>query len=153
MCMRILFLSCLMFVALILPVTSVTDLVPQNLTETVFEWVLHRQRFAFVTFYAPWCPYSREFLPIWHDFKPIISENEELLPVNVLQVDCTVNENLCPLERVTHFPTLIWYSHGGAQWSKYEGKRTVDALLHYVEGKVYPEGNTTIRDQKCNNKK
>jgi thiol-disulfide isomerase/thioredoxin len=61
---------------------------------------------VFVLFYASWCPFSRDFLPIFEEFakknrcvKVIVDDNED---------------ELCEKYKIEYYPTVILFKRGKA---------------------------------------
>ena len=74
-------------------------------------------------FYADWCGYSRQFLPVWDE----ITQN-----VNIRTERINVDENsaLSADFQISALPTL--YLVDGQTRTKYEGERTRSAILNFV---------------------
>lgn len=74
-------------------------------------------------FYADWCGYSRQFLPVWDE----ITQN-----VNIRTERINVDENsaLSADFQISALPTL--YLVDGQTRTKYEGERSKSAILNFV---------------------
>lgn len=85
-----------------------------------------------VLFYAPWCGFSKKFLPIW-DTLP--SKNTEE-GISFGKVDCVDQQNLYwDYEKmVTSFPTIIFFIGGSDGVSVlYEGDRDEMSIMAFAE--------------------
>ena len=80
------------------------DLTKKNFSSLVYDGKQSTSQDGwFVKFYAPWCGHCKKLAPIWD----LYSEVEK--DVNVGQVDCTVETELCTQYEVKSFPTLIFF--------------------------------------------
>lgn len=81
-----------------------------------------------VKMYAPWCGHCQALAPTWEAFAA-----ESGGRFHVAEVDCPANPKAC--EGVNGYPTLRLYVED-EEPSEYEGERTVEALLDFVEQSV-----------------
>lgn len=95
---------------------------------------------TFVMFYAPWCGFCKKLKPTWMDLSKEDFSAKTDVPVQIANVDCTKNNDLCSEYKVTGFPTLILFVEGSPR-TKYKGDRSKEALFDYVisELKKKPE--------------
>lgn len=81
-------------------------------------------------YYAPWCGYSRDFLPEWDKFEKYVNNNNNINNrIRATKVDCSSDNsnnsnNKCRL--VDGYPTVLC-TEGGKD-TPYEGERTFDGL-------------------------
>jgi len=78
-----------------------------------------------VLYYASWCGYSRQFLPIWQQFQQTYPD------IKVKTVECTdSNKNIC--ENIPGYPT-IRYHKSATSFVDFNGERTVDGLYQFIQ--------------------
>ena len=118
-------------------------------------WDAHlaTKEYAFVQFWAPWCPFCRQLAPAWEALAEDTEQKNE--PVSIACVDCTHEPQLCHDEEVHAFPTLRLYRHGRpVHEGTYRGDRTVMAMGEFLASKLelqavyehYPQKQETRRD-------
>ncbi|KAF9534281.1 disulfide isomerase [Crepidotus variabilis] len=106
----------------------VFNLVGKHFEEVVFD----DSKDVFVEFYAPWCGHCKRLAPAWESlglkYKPI---EDKIL---IAKMDATEND-LPPSVpfRVSGFPTLKFKPAGGREWVDYEGDRSIESLLEFIE--------------------
>lgn len=96
---------------------------------------LSRLEYAFVLFYASWCPYSRKFLPVFE----IFSENRGNNCFRLLLDD---NEHLAEKYSIEVYPTVLFFNKGkvyrrldGTTGEGLNGKKLTDfAAMCNAEG-------------------
>lgn len=81
-----------------------------------------------VKMYAPWCGHCQALAPTWEKLAA-----ESAGRFHVAEIDCPANPKAC--ESVTGYPTLRLYVED-EEPSEYEGERTVEAFLDFVEQSV-----------------
>jgi len=74
-------------------------------TEENIEDALKSKDKAFVLFYASWCPYSQEFLPV---FKEYAKAN----PDECLSVVVDDKPDLCDKYSIEYYPTVLLFEKG-----------------------------------------
>jgi len=92
-----------------------------------------------VLYYASWCGWSQQFLPIWEDFKKKHPE------INTDTIECT-NNNKCTT--IKGYPTIIYYKNNAPLL--YTGNRTIDDLYQFVINQN--ESNEKDNNEKDDNK-
>jgi thioredoxin 1 len=60
---------------------------------------------AIVLFYATWCPYSRQFLPIFEDYAK--SNPNECMSIIIDDI-----EDICEAYSIEYYPTVIMFKKG-----------------------------------------
>ena len=81
----------------------------------------------FVLYYAPWCGHSKNFLPIWDNFKKTMKNNPK---VKIIKINCD-ETNECDKKNVPGFPTCILYKKG--KEIQFNGERTLKSLNSFVK--------------------
>lgn len=85
---------------------------------------------SFVMFYAPWCRHSKYFFPIWSNLA--VLSMDFVRPVELAQVDCTVESKLCMEQDVTGYPTLIYFQKGQSKGKPFRGSRDLPSLTDFM---------------------
>jgi len=94
----------------------------------------------FVKYYAPWCGHCKSMAPDW------VKLGETINKKDVIIADYDATANYAEVERVEGFPTLVFYdSQGGKE--VYQGERTYDALLAFVNSKIGAHGHGHSHDE------
>jgi len=99
-----------------------------------------------VLFYAPWCGFSKKFLPIW-DSLPLKNTEEG---ISFGKVDCVAQQNLYwDYEKmITSFPTIVFFIGGSEGVSMlYEGDRDEISIMAFAEKLSVPAVVTLNPDQ------
>jgi len=123
--MRFLFVTLFLFYVVN---AKVVDLTPDN-----FDSVVDGSKGAFVEFYAPWCGHCKNLAP---DYE-IVGETFDKEPsVVIAKVDADAHKDLGGRFDVHGFPTLKWFPKGSTTPEAYEGGRTVDDIVTFVNNKA-----------------
>ena len=75
-----------------------------------------------------WCGYSRQFQPIFEEFK--IKNQSDNIIIKDIKCDNENNTELCKKYPLPGFPTVLFIE--GDKISEYKGNRTVDGLTKYL---------------------
>jgi len=117
-------------VALASAASNVVDLTPEN-----FDTILDGSKPAFVEFFAPWCGHCKHLAPAYEAFGDAFSHAKD--KVIIAKVDADAHRELGSRFDVKGFPTLKWFPAGQpSEPEKYEGGRTEDDLISFVESKT-----------------
>lgn len=106
----------------------VTVLVGKNFEETVFD----DSKDVFVEFYATWCGHCKRLAPIWDQLGEKYAPIKDKLMIAKLEVP----ENDLPPSlpfRIQGFPTLKFKPAGSREFVDYEGDRSYESLVEFVE--------------------
>ncbi|XP_057656523.1 protein disulfide-isomerase isoform X2 [Diorhabda carinulata] len=81
-----------------------------------------------VEFYAPWCGHCKQLVPIYDQLGEHFKDNNDVI---IAKMDATSNE----LEhtKVTSFPTIKLFTKGENRAIDYNGPRTLEELIKFVE--------------------
>ncbi|KAG1056481.1 hypothetical protein G6F43_001628 [Rhizopus delemar] len=88
----------------------------------------------FIKFYAPWCGHCKNLAPEW-----IQVANRLKNRVNVGEVNCDANKDLCNEYQISGLPTLKYFVHGTS--IQYYGERVADPLVEFA----MDYSNTAVR--------
>jgi len=87
---------------------------------------------VFVEFYAPWCGHCKRLAPIWDT----LAERYEAAKEGLLIAKMDATENDLPPSvpfRVAGFPTLKFKPAGSRDFVEYEGDRSLESLIEFIE--------------------
>jgi len=81
-----------------------------------------------VEFYAPWCGHCKQLVPTWDKLGEKYKDSETVV---IAKLDSTANE----LEevKVTGFPTIKLFKKGDNEAIDFNGDRTVDGFVKFIE--------------------
>ncbi|KAG4072646.1 hypothetical protein HA402_004735 [Bradysia odoriphaga] len=104
--------------------TPVKTLVSTNFDEVVF----NKDKDVLVEFYAPWCGHCKQLAPIFDQLGEKYRDSETVV---IAKIDSTANE----LEhtKITSFPTLKYYKKGDNEVVDYNGERTLEGFVKFIE--------------------
>ncbi|CAH9106960.1 unnamed protein product [Cuscuta europaea] len=123
--------SALAIVALFFSSAYADDVV--ILTEDNFEKEVGQDRAAFVEFYAPWCGHCKKLAPEYEKLGASFKKSKSAL---IAKVDCDEHKTLCSKYGVSGYPTIQWFPKGSLEPKKYEGSRTIEALVEFVNSEA-----------------
>jgi len=99
-------------------------LVGKNYEEVVTDPKKH----VLVEFYAPWCGFCKELAPVYEELAEKYKDNEDYI---IAKIDAIANE----VEdiRVPSFPTIKYYPKDNGQVIDFDGDRTLDGFVRFLE--------------------
>ncbi|EGC29604.1 hypothetical protein DICPUDRAFT_58708 [Dictyostelium purpureum] len=102
-------------------------------------------------FFAPWCGHCKNLKPHYEEAAKTLSTNKKIA---LGKVDCTVQEELCQLNKVQYYPTLVVYKNGKAE--PFEAERNAKSIVVALEEELKPnvaslESNEEIEEFKKSN--
>ncbi|RXW24691.1 hypothetical protein EST38_g1152 [Candolleomyces aberdarensis] len=106
----------------------VTVLVGKNFEEIAFD----ESKDVFVEFYATWCGHCKRLAPIWDQ----LGEKYAAIKDKLVIAKFDAPENDLPPTipfRIAGFPTLKFKPAGSKEFIDYEGDRTLESLVSFVE--------------------
>ncbi|WOL15811.1 hypothetical protein Cni_G24592 [Canna indica] len=122
----------------VLFVSSLADGDVLVLTEANFDKEVGQDRGALVEFYAPWCGHCKKLAP---EYEKLGSSFKKAKTVLIGKVDCDEHKSVCSKYGVSGYPTIQWFPKGSLEPKKYEGPRTAEALVEFVN----TEGGTNVK--------
>merc|ERR1711909_69056 len=92
------------------------------------EVALNKEKNVLVEFYAPWCGHCKQLAPTWDKLGEKFKDSETVV---IAKMDSTANE----LEevKVQGFPTIKLFKKGDNKVIDYNGERTLDGLVKFIE--------------------
>jgi len=107
---------------------AVVDLTPDN-----FDSVVDGSKGAFVEFFAPWCGHCKSLAP---EYEIVGEAFEKESSVVIAKVDADAHKELGGRFGVQGFPTLKWFPKGSTTPENYEGGRTADEIVTWINNKA-----------------
>nr|AMM62655.1 conotoxin-specific protein disulfide isomerase (cspdi) [Conus textile] len=106
-------------------------LVSKNLKEVAMD----KSKAVFVEFYAPWCGHCKELAPIWDQLGEKFKDSKDII---IAKMDATANEQ--EEVKIKSYPTFKYFPKGSDEIIEYDGERTLEELIKFVEsgGKQEP---------------
>nr|UTK45861.1 protein disulfide isomerase [Crepidula fornicata] len=92
------------------------------------EVALDKTKGVFVEFYAPWCGHCKQLAPIWDELADKFTDKADVV---IAKMDSTANE--IEEVKVQSFPTLKYFPKDSDEVIDYNGERTLDAFVKFVE--------------------
>merc|ERR1711971_1069920 len=92
------------------------------------EVALDTNKDVLVEFYAPWCGHCKQLEPTWDKLGEKYKDSESIV---IAKMDSTANE----LEdvKVQGFPTIKLFKKGDNKVIDYNGERTLDGFIKFIE--------------------
>jgi len=109
-----------------------------------FKDYLQTNEIAILEFYAPWCGHCKSFAPIYEEIG--VHVVEEYLPYGIAKVDGTENGALMKAFGVESYPTMVYFENG-KKITAYDGERTKEGVLTFLEEMQKPAVKTVKRDE------
>lgn len=115
------------------PVPETQDESVYTLVGSEFEQVVYDDdKDVFVEFYATWCGHCKRLKPTWDSLGDKYADVKDR--ITIAKMEATENDlpGSVPF-RVTGFPTLKFKKAGSREFLDYEGDRSLESLIEYVE--------------------
>ncbi|CAI5741135.1 unnamed protein product [Hyaloperonospora brassicae] len=103
------------------------------LTPDNFDDVVDGSKHVLVKFYAPWCGHCKSLAPTYETVATAFAKTADVV---LADVDADNYKELGAKFGVTGFPTLKYFAKGSTEAEAYEGGRTEDALVAFLNGKA-----------------
>lgn len=103
-----------------------------DLDKNNFQEVAANSPFLLVEFYAPWCPYCKEFAPEFQKTDSMLQEQNS--PVKLARVDASTETDLAEENGVRGYPTIKFYRYGYS--TEYDGSRGASDLVEWLNTKT-----------------
>jgi len=98
-----------------------------NVGTTANFFDLVKGELSLVKFYAPWCGHCKTLAP------EFVSASEQLKGIaSLIEVDCTVEKDICGKFDVQGYPTLVIFRNGEKS-ENYDGARTAAGISSYMK--------------------
>lgn len=97
-----------------------------------FEAKMVSHKLAAVTYYAPWCHYSRALLPEFENTAYVLNSVLNL-DVGMVKIDCydELQKDICSRKGIVSYPTIKIYRNG-TFFKDFHGERKSRTLSYYL---------------------
>jgi thiol-disulfide isomerase/thioredoxin len=118
-----------------------------------FDHVIEYHDYTVVNFFAEWCSHCRMFSPLWGQIAEAINQTNytdhggHVREVKALKMNCVDFRNLCREKGIDEFPTIRIFRSDGSS-SRFEGRRSQEAILNWVETSMNMKADGWARDHK-----
>jgi protein disulfide-isomerase A6 len=109
---------------------GVTDLTPDN-----FDELVGKEKHALVEFYAPWCGHCKSLVPEYLALGKAVQKSASK-DVLIAKVNADKHNSLGSRFGVSGFPTIKYFKAGSQTAEDYEGGRTADAFVKFLNDKA-----------------
>jgi len=116
---------------------QVVDLTPDN-----FDSFVGKDKGAFVEFFAPWCGHCKNLAPAYEVVGESFGKSKDVV---IAKVDADAHNELGGRFGVSGFPTLKWFPKGSSTPEDYNGGRSADDIINFINGKA----GTNVRVKKA----
>jgi len=111
--------------------------VPEDNNESVyvlvgsqFHEIIGKDKDVFVEFYAPWCGHCKKLAPEYEKLGDAFADVKDIV---IAKIDATENDTP---EDIRGFPTLVFYPKGQTVGVKYQGDRSLDAMIVWLKSQA-----------------
>jgi protein disulfide-isomerase A6 len=104
-----------------------------HLTDLNFDQVVNGDNNVLVEFYAPWCGHCKNLEPEWAAAAATFNPADGII---IAALDASTYSELGTKFAVQGFPTIKFFPKGSKEPVEYEGGRTADTIVEYVNGKL-----------------
>jgi protein disulfide-isomerase A6 len=112
--------------------SNVLELTPED-----FDQVVDGSKPAFVEFYAPWCGHCKNLAPEYEVVADAFASSKDVV---IAKVDADQHKSLGERFDVHGFPTLKFFPKGSTTPEAYEGGRSADDIVGFINNKAGTRG-------------
>jgi protein disulfide-isomerase A6 len=107
------------------------------LTAETFDTVVDGSKGAFIEFFAPWCGHCQRLAPEYEKVGEAFANDKNVV---VASVDCDAHNAVCSRFGIQGFPTLKYFPRGSKEPQEYDGGRTAEDIITYINDHAGAKG-------------
>lgn len=112
--------------------SNVVDLDMKN-----FDSFVNGDKHVFVEFYAPWCGHCKSLAPAYEQVGDAFERDSDVV---IAKVDADSERDLGSRFEVQGFPTLKYFPKGSTEAESYDGDRSADGIVAFINDKAGMRG-------------
>jgi len=133
------------------PIPETQDEPVWNLVGKQFDEVVYDdKKDVFVEFYASWCGHCKRLKPTWDQLGETFADSKDRITIAKMEAQDNDLPPSVPF-RISGFPTLKFKPAGGREWVDYDGDRSLESLISFVQehakNKLEPKKNESTTAQ------
>jgi len=110
-----------------------SDAIVTKLGEEDFAKFIKEHQYVAVDFFAPWCIWCKRLEPTWLKVAKSLPSLHFGQRVRVASVDCEAHPQLCMMQFIRAYPTILIYKNGDpVPVEMYHGDRTTEAFMEFL---------------------
>lgn len=104
-----------------------------HVTNDNFDTIVGGSKNVLLEFYAPWCGHCKNLAPEWKIAGDTFDEKDDII---IADLDATEAEQIANKHGIQGYPTIKFFPKGSAVAEEYDGGRTADTIVSWVNKKV-----------------
>ncbi|KAF2433355.1 disulfide isomerase [Tothia fuscella] len=105
------------------------------LNDKKFNETVGADKNVLVAFTAPWCGHCKSLAPVWESLAEDF-ENEKTVVIAKVDAESPDSKKTASDHGVTSYPTIKWFSAGNKEPAAYEGARSEQAFIDFINKEV-----------------
>lgn len=110
------------------------DAAVQQVTDATIDQVVDGSSNVLLEFFAPWCGHCKSLAPEWQIAGELFTKEADDVVIGAL--DATESKDSATKYGIQGFPTIKWFPKGSTVAEEYDGGRTADSIVSWVNKKV-----------------
>ncbi|KAI5952316.1 hypothetical protein KGF54_003182 [Candida jiufengensis] len=82
---------------------------PEPLSSEEFNKITS-EKLTLIEFYSPYCHHCKTFFPTWEETYKLLKSKYSSLQINMNQINCVTNGDICEQEKIEFYPNMVLYS-------------------------------------------
>ena len=111
-----------------------TEAAVQQVTDATIDQIVDGSSNVLLEFFAPWCGHCKNLAPEWQIVGDLFTKEAD--DVVIAAIDATESQESARKYGIQGFPTIKWFPKGSTDAEEYDGGRTADSIVLWVNNKV-----------------